>query len=162
MTRTPQRVALVTGGGRGLGLGIAEQLAADGFALAIHGRRPLQAVAASLERLQGLGTTVSYCQADIADRDDRQQLMDQIGESYGRLDVLVNNFVVGQAGAVPAERADILYASEASFDRLIDNSLKGPYFLTQLVANWMIKQRQADSHFAGVLVNVARPMPTWR
>lgn len=150
MTTTTKRVALITGGTRGLGLGIAERLADDGFALAINGRREPQDVAAVVERLQGLGTEVIYCQADVADATDRQQMVEQIRDSFGRLDVLVNN-----AGVAPNQRADVLEASEESFDRLITINLKGPYFLTQLVANWMVEQRQADSKFAGVIVNVS-------
>ncbi len=150
MPSQKKRVALITGGTRGLGLGIAEQLAADGFALAINGRRPHEDIAPVVERLQGLGTEVIYCQADVANADSRQQMVDQIRQSFGRLDVLVNN-----AGVAPNERADILEATEASFDRLMEINLKGPYFLTQLVANWMVEQREADKDFAGTIVNIS-------
>ncbi len=156
MKKTTKRVALITGGTRGLGLAIAEQLAADGFALAINGRRDPADVAGVVKQLQGQGTEVLYCQADVADADSRQQMIDEIRQSFGRLDVLVNN-----AGVAPNERADILEASEASFDRLIGINLKGPYFLTQLVANWMVEQRQADSAAlnrssgAGTIVNIS-------
>jgi len=149
-TSTSNRVALITGGTRGLGLGVAEKLAHDGFALAINGRRPLKDIVSVVERLQGLGAEVIYCQADVADADDRQQMVDQIRESFGRLDVLVNN-----AGVAPDQRADILEATEESFDRLIEINLKGPYFLTQLVANWMVEQHQTDDNFAGTIVNIS-------
>ncbi len=144
------RVALITGGSRGLGLAIAEQLAADGFALAINGRRKLDEVAPVIEQLEGLGADVIYCQADVADRGNRQEMVAQIHEEFGRLDVLVNN-----AGVAPSERADILDASEASFERLISINLQGPYFLTQLVAKWMIEQQGSDEQFAGVIVNIS-------
>jgi NAD(P)-dependent dehydrogenase (short-subunit alcohol dehydrogenase family) len=62
---------------------------------------------------------------------------------------------VNNAGVAPSERADILDASEQSFDRLMQINLKGPYFLTQQVARWMIQQRQADEKFKGVVVNVS-------
>lgn len=156
MKKTNKRVALITGGTRGLGLAIAEQLAADGFALAINGRRDSADVAGVVKQLQGQGTVVLYCQADVADADSRQQMINQIRQSFGRLDVLVNN-----AGVAPNERADILEASEESFDRLIGINLKGPYFLTQLVANWMVEQREADSatlnrsSWAGTIVNIS-------
>ena len=140
MTTTPKRVALITGGSRGLGLGIAEQLASAGFALAINGRRAAEDVEAVVEQLQRLGTEVIYCRADVADTADRLAMVDQIRDCYGRLDVLVNN-----AGVAPNQRADILEATEESFERLIAINLQGPYFLTQLVANWMIQQRQADA-----------------
>jgi len=150
MISRPKRVALVTGGSRALGLGIAEQLAAGGFALAINGRRNAADVASAVEQLQSQGTEVIYCQADVADAADRQRMVDQIRGSFGRLDVLVNN-----VGAAPTERADLLDATEASFERLININLKGPYFLTQLVANWMVDQWRADSGFTGAIVNVS-------
>ena len=149
MTPPPKRVALITGGTRGLGLGIAEQLAADGFALAINGRREAIDVADVVAKLSST-TEVIYCQADVANADSRQQMVDQIRQSYGRLDVLVNN-----AGVAPTDRADILEANEASFDRLIEINLKGPYFLTQLVANWLVEQREVDKGFAGTIVNIS-------
>ncbi len=150
MAPQKKRVALITGGTRGLGLGIAEQLATAGFALAINGRRPAKDIAPVVESLQALGTEVIYCQADVAEADSRQQMVDKIRESFGRLDVLVNN-----AGVAPTDRADILEATEASFDRLIEINLKGPYFLTQLVAKWMVEQRQANEDFAGTIVNIS-------
>jgi 3-oxoacyl-[acyl-carrier protein] reductase len=73
-----------------------------------------------------------------------------VRKKFGRLDVLVNN-----AGVAPTVRADILEASEESFDRLISINLKGPYFLTQLAARWMVDQRQADAAFQGVIVNIS-------
>ena len=150
MTTSPKRVALITGGSRGLGFAIAQQLASAGFALAINGRRQPADVAAVVERLQALGTEAIYCQADVADGDSRQQLVDQVRQTFGRLDVLVNN-----AGVAPSERADVLEATEESFDRLVGINLKGPYFLTQLVANWMVEQRQTNGDFSGVIVNIS-------
>jgi NAD(P)-dependent dehydrogenase (short-subunit alcohol dehydrogenase family) len=80
------------------------------------------------------------CQADIANNKDRERLIEFVREKFGRLDLLVNN-----AGVAPDVRADILEASEASFDRLMNINVKGPYFLTQLVANWMIEQRKTGA-----------------
>ncbi|NOZ39842.1 MAG: 3-ketoacyl-ACP reductase [Planctomycetes bacterium] len=150
MPPVSKRVALVTGSTRGLGLAIAEQLAADGFALAINGRRPPDDIAPVIERLQASGAKVLYFQADVTDACSRREMIDEIRQLFGRLDVLVNN-----AGVAPNERADILEASEESFDRLIGINLKGPYFLTQLVANWMIEQRKADNDFSGTIVNIS-------
>ena len=150
MATSKQRVALITGGSRGLGLGIAEQLAADGFNLTINGRRPEEDVADVLEGLRNQGVEVEYVQADVADGASRQEMITAIRERFGRLDVLVNN-----AGVAPNERADVLEATEESFDRLISINLKGPYFLTQLVAKWMVEQRETVEGFAGVIVNVS-------
>ena len=145
-----QKVALVTGGSRGIGLGIARRLAEAGFALAINGRRDEAEVKSSLAALRNQGTEVHYCQGDVADAKSRQAIVDAVRQKYGRLDVLVNN-----AGVAPEVREDILDASEESFDRLLNINLKGPYFLTQLAARWMVQQKKAVESFAGVIVNVS-------
>jgi NAD(P)-dependent dehydrogenase (short-subunit alcohol dehydrogenase family) len=150
MASTIKKVALVTGGTRGIGLGIARQLAQDGFDLAVNGRREKADVATALDELGKLGAKVLYCQADIADADGREQIVEQIRTGFDRLDVLVNN-----AGVAPDVRSDLLDATEESFDRLIAINLRGPYFLTQRVAHWMVEQRQADANFIGVIVNVS-------
>jgi 3-oxoacyl-[acyl-carrier protein] reductase len=150
MASSEKRVALVTGGARGIGLGIARRLAADGFNLAVNGRRDEADVGDALAELRTAGAEVLYCQADVADAERRQKMVGAIRSKFGRLDVLVNN-----AGVAPELRADLMDATEESFDRLIGINLKGPYFLTQLVARWMAEQRQADNAFAGVVVNVS-------
>jgi 3-oxoacyl-[acyl-carrier protein] reductase len=145
-----KRVALVTGGGRGIGRGIAECLAESGFDLAINGVRDESQVADTLAALRTRGVEVVYCQGNVAETADRQAILDGVRKKFGRLDVLVNN-----AGVAPTVRADILEASEESVDRLISINLKGPYFLTQLAARWMVDQRQADAAFQGVIVNIS-------
>jgi 3-oxoacyl-[acyl-carrier protein] reductase len=145
-----KKVALVTGGTRGIGLGISQQLVRDGFNLAINGRRAEADVAGTLDEIKKFGAEVIYCQADVASGADRAQMVDAIRQRFGRLDVLVNN-----AGVAPDVRADLLDATEESFDRLISINLRGPYFLTQLVAKWMVEQRGSDASFAGVVVNVS-------
>jgi NAD(P)-dependent dehydrogenase (short-subunit alcohol dehydrogenase family) len=150
MASKSKRVALVTGGSRGIGLGIATVVAENGFDLAINGVRPEPEVQDALTSLQRLGAQVSYCRGDVASAEDRQQIIKCVREQLGRLDVLVNN-----AGVPASPRADILDASEESFDRVIGINLKGPYFLTQLAARWMIEQKQADTTFAGVVVNIS-------
>jgi len=64
--------------------------------------------------------------------------------------VLVNN-----AGVAPAERRDLLEATEESFDRVVGINLRGPYFLTQAAARWMIEQKRVRPSFAGCVVNVS-------
>src|SRR5262249_25943597 len=83
----------------------------------------------------GHGIRAETCQADVAQASDRQRLIDFTKDRLGRLDLLVNN-----AGVAPHVRTDILEAGEESFDRLIQINVKGPYFLTQLAARWMIEQ----------------------
>ncbi len=149
-SKNARRVALITGGTRGIGFGISERLAADGFDLAVNGRREESEIAQTLDRLRAHGVRVLYCRADVADAPGRERMIAEIRDCYGRLNVLVNN-----AGVAPAERADILESGEASFDRLISINLKGPYFLTQLAANWMADQYKADSGFTGAIINVS-------
>jgi NAD(P)-dependent dehydrogenase (short-subunit alcohol dehydrogenase family) len=144
------RVALVTGGSRGIGLGIARCLAREHWDLAICGVRAAAEVEASFEDLRAGGVGVLYCQADVADREDRERLLDAVRRHYGRLHLLVNN-----AGVAPLERKDILEATEASYERVMKTNLQGPYFLTQAVANWMIEQRREAPDFAGCIVNVS-------
>ena len=150
MAKTSKRVALITGGSRGIGLGIAESLADSGFDLAINGVREENQVADALAGLNKRGTTVHYCQGDVASASDRQAIVDAVRERFARLDVLVNN-----AGVAVAARVDLLEATEESYDRVMGINLKGPYFLTQLAARWMIEQRTADATFNGVIVNIS-------
>jgi NAD(P)-dependent dehydrogenase (short-subunit alcohol dehydrogenase family) len=151
MTDTKQNkpIALVTGGSRGIGLGIATRLGASGFDVAINGRRSESDVADAITQIEATGAQAHYLQADIATAEARQALLDQLHQRLGRLDVLVNN-----AGVSPTERKDLLEASEESFDRLMDINLKGPHFLTQAVANWMIDQRQHLADFKGCIINI--------
>src|SRR5262249_44019287 len=124
LANNSKRVALVTGGSRGIGLGIANALADNGFDLAINGVREEAEIADTLTTLRKRGAAVRYCRGDVSTASDRQQIVASAREQFGRLDVLVNN-----AGVPATPRADILDASEESFDRVIDINLKGPYFL---------------------------------
>jgi NAD(P)-dependent dehydrogenase (short-subunit alcohol dehydrogenase family) len=147
---TQARVALVTGGTRGIGLGIAEHLARERFDLAVCGRREEGAAAGALESLRRHGTDVFYSRCDVADRAAREALVQAVRAQFGRLHVLVNN-----AGIAPPERRDLLEASEESFEKVLRTNLQGPYFLTQSVARWMIEQKRADPAFRGSVVNVS-------
>jgi NAD(P)-dependent dehydrogenase (short-subunit alcohol dehydrogenase family) len=143
-----RRVALVTGGTRGIGLGVARALAAEGFDLALGGLREEAQVAGVLAELRAAGGEVRYVQADIASREDRARLVASVRAAFGRLNLLVNN-----AGVAPAVRADLLETGEDSFDRLLGINLKGPYFLTQAVARWMSEQKQ-QAGYQGAIVFV--------
>jgi len=146
---TSRKVVLITGGSRGIGLGVAKELAAGGFHVVINGRREPREVAPALAELSAVGVEAIYCQADIGELADHARMLEQIRERFGRLDVLVNN-----AGVAPLVRADLLDATPESFDRLITINLRGPYFLTQAVAKWMIEQKQNDAAFRGCIVTV--------
>src|ERR1700722_1470815 len=147
------KVALVTGGTRGIGLGIALKLAQAGFTLAISGRRAPAEVEPVLEQLRKYSKRSIYVRADVASAADRLWLLGDVGEQLGRLDILVNN-----AGIAPRTRADVLEASEESFDELMATNLRGPYFLTQAVAAWMIRppaKQQSIINISSVSATVA-------
>jgi NAD(P)-dependent dehydrogenase (short-subunit alcohol dehydrogenase family) len=134
-------VALITGASRGIGRGIALELAKLGWDMVINyasnSEAARQTVSDSISASHTAGRTVRAepCRADIGDEDERRKLIEFTKTSFGRLDMLVNN-----AGVAPDTRADILDASEESFDRLVNINVKGPYFLTQLAARWIIEQ----------------------
>ncbi|MDA0196155.1 MAG: 3-ketoacyl-ACP reductase [Bacteroidetes bacterium] len=144
-----KKVALVTGGSRGIGFGIAKHLAMTGFDLAINGVRKADKVTNELDELREFGVDIIYCQGDIASENDRQSIVSEVRGHFRKLNVLVNN-----AGIAPPERNDILKATESSFDKVISTNLKGTYFLTQAVANWMVEQKSADKEFQASIVNV--------
>jgi len=133
-------VALVTGASRGIGRGIALELAKIGFDLVINYATNVRAAqqtatdCVTLAAQEQREIRAEICQADIASSNDRRKLIEFTKDKFGRLDLLVNN-----AGVAPEVRADVLEASEESFDRLININVKGPYFLTQLAAKWMIE-----------------------
>jgi 3-oxoacyl-[acyl-carrier protein] reductase len=145
-----KQVALITGGTRGIGFGVAQALAREGFNLAVCGLRDEGAVAEPLKMLRSLGADVLYSICDVAQRDARDKMISAIRQRFGRLDVLVNN-----AGIAPKERRDILDATEESFEHVLRTNLQGPYFLTQAVAKWMVEEKKGDAAFAGCVVNVS-------
>ncbi|WP_154792795.1 3-ketoacyl-ACP reductase [Occultella kanbiaonis] len=142
------KVALVTGGNRGIGLGITKELLGEGYAVAILATReePTELIA----ELSELGE-VSYVRGSVAELADHRRYVDAALERWGRIDLLVNN-----AGVAPAERNDLLVATPESFDRVLEINLRGPYFLTQLVANAMIERRaQNPDGVVGTIINVS-------
>src|ERR1700735_1019587 len=148
-----EKVALGNGGTRGIGLGIALQLAEAGFTLAISGRRSPQQVQPALDEIRQHSNRSIYVQADVSSAADRLWLLADVGDRLGRLDVLVTN-----AGIAPRVRADLLDAGEESFDEIIATNLRGPYFLTQSVANWMIQHPapfRSIIHISSVSATVA-------
>lgn len=144
------KTALITGGSRGIGLGIAVELAKARFNLVINGVRNQATVQPVLEGLKAFGVTVAYAQGDVSKKEDRTKLLKKALTEFGSLNVLVNN-----AGIAPKERKDILVASEESFEYVMDINLKGPYFLTQLFANHMVDQKKENTDFECCIINVS-------
>jgi 3-oxoacyl-[acyl-carrier protein] reductase len=139
--RRMNKVALVTGASRGIGRGIAIELARIGWDLTLNYVSNISAAEetarACVEEAGAAGkqTRCELAQADVSFAADREKLIASTREQHGRLDLLVNN-----AGVAPLVRADLLDSSEESFDRLMGINVKGPFFLTQLAARWMIEQ----------------------
>jgi 3-oxoacyl-[acyl-carrier protein] reductase len=131
-------VSLVTGAGRGIGRGIAVELAKLGHALVVNYAGNAGAAEECLRLVREAGGDGITARADVSVSADRERLVQETLGAYGRIDLLVNN-----AGVAPSVRADLLEAGEESFDRLININLKGPYFLTQIVARRMIEQVQS-------------------
>lgn len=129
------RVALVTGASRGIGRGIALALAAKGWSLVVNYRGNRSAADETALLLRAAGADPLLVQADIALAGDRRRLVDETVAHFGAIDLLVNN-----AGMAPRQRVDILQMVEASYDEVMEVNLRGPFFLTQLVANVMIAQ----------------------
>lgn len=144
------KVALITGGSRGIGLGIAYALAGEGYNLAINGVRPESDVKDILDELRGLGVGVIYARANIGNQGDRSVLLNQVLTSFSHINVLVNN-----AGVAPLERVDLLNMTEESYDRVMNINLKGALFLTQQVALHMINRIKIYSEFRGCVINVS-------
>ena len=146
-------VALVTGASRGLGRGIAIELAKAGWSVGINYAGNRAAAEECVELCRQVATDPAQrfvpLQGDISKGEERQGLVDACLRELGRIDSLVNN-----AGVAPSVRADIVEASEESFDRLISINTKGPYFLTQAVArHWLTaKPTPAARHFSIVFV----------
>lgn len=128
------KVALVTGGSRGIGRGICVALGAKGWTVIVNYRGNAEAADECVMLVQDAGGQAQAVQANISSRDDRAKMLEQILVGYGRIDLLVNN-----AGMAPRVRMDILETTEESYDEVMAVNLKGPYFLTQAVARNMIE-----------------------
>lgn len=138
-----RQTAIVTGGSRGIGRAIALALGKEGFNVVVNYNKAAGAAEEVKAEIEKSGSKALIVQADISSRDDRKKLVAETLSAFGQIDLLVNN-----AGVAPDVRADVLEATEESFDRLININLKGPYFLTQLVANTMVPRK------AGKIINI--------
>lgn len=146
MPSTP--VVLVTGASRGLGRGIALQLAKQGCSVAINYATNQNAAQATLDECRTVaqmpGQRFHLVQANVGQKADRSRLVNDCLQELGRIDALVNN-----AGMAPRQRADITEASEESFEEMVRTNLQGPYFLTQAVARYWLTERPTPALESG-------------
>lgn len=141
MTRLNGKVAIVTGGGSGIGRAIVLAFAREGAKVAVLGRRrdPLARIVSQLSASGGQGTAI-VC--DVSETQAVRQAVDQVEAQFGRVDVLVNN-----AGMLSVSTVETI--SEPDWDRLIDTNLKGPFLMSRSVLPAFRRAR------GGVIVNVA-------
>lgn len=145
-----QKVALVTGGSRGIGRAICLEVAKAGHAVLINFNENLGAAEETREAVEKIGVPVDICQADVSAKAHRDLLVEYAMDRFGRIDLLVNS-----AGIAPKVRKDILETEEASFDRVMNTNLRAPYFLTGRVAKEMIALINAKAIDAASIVNIS-------
>lgn len=148
MIRNP--VALVTGGSRGIGRGICLELAKSGYAVLVNYNTNLDAAETTRAEIEKLGGTAELCPADVAFPSHRESLLDFTMETFGRIDLLVNN-----AGVAPPKRLDILETTESNYDEVMATNLKGPFFLTQKVAQIMIDMLEDKKIKRASIINIS-------
>jgi NAD(P)-dependent dehydrogenase (short-subunit alcohol dehydrogenase family) len=139
-----KKSAIITGGSRGIGKAIALELAQMDFNITVNyfdfkeGNPDDTDAKETKEQIESVGVDCELLRGDVSSTKDRKDLLEFVKSKFGRCDMLINN-----AGVAPSKRADILEAREESYDRVMKINLKGPYFLTQIVANWMIQQKKS-------------------
>lgn len=144
-----KKVAIVTGSSRGIGRGIALSLAERGWQIVVNYRSNSAAAEEVQKAVEAAGGGALLVQADMASRDDLERLVEAALSEYGRIDLLVNN-----AGVGPRQRVDMLQVGEESYNEVMDINLKGPFFLTQRVANEMISLVQSGVVRDPKIVNI--------
>lgn len=150
MSDTNKPAALVTGGSRGIGRGICIALAKAGWRVGINYAGNAAAAQETRELVAQVGGSGEPVQGDVANTAQRKYLVDFMRERFGRMDALINN-----AGVAPEKREDLLEAGETGYDRVMSINLKGPYFLSQLAARYMIEQIKAGTIQNGFIVNIS-------
>jgi NAD(P)-dependent dehydrogenase (short-subunit alcohol dehydrogenase family) len=145
-----EQVAIVTGSSRGIGRGIALSLAERGWRIVVNYRGNRAAAEETQKAVETVGGNALLVQADMASQSDLNKLVDITLSDFGRIDLLVNN-----AGVGPRQRVDMLQVSETSYDEVMQINLKGPFFLTQRVANEMIALMEKSLIRESKIINIS-------
>lgn len=144
-----ERSALITGGSRGIGFGIARALAHAGYDLAINGVRHESEVQESLQTLKNYKVDVIYCQGNLGNSDDRNRIIEKAFSHFKVINVLVNN-----AGVAPKVRNNLLDLTEEAYDYLMEINLKGTFFFTQQVAKKMIAEKNRNMNYEASVITI--------
>ncbi|MFW2340975.1 MAG: 3-oxoacyl-[acyl-carrier-protein] reductase [Acidimicrobiia bacterium] len=128
------RVALVTGGSRGIGRAVAVRLAADGHRVVVNFSSSPEAAASVVEEIRSAGGEAVAVAADVSDADAVANLMGQVGEEFGPVEILVNNAGVTRDGLLARMGSD-------DWDRVMEVNLKSVYLCTKAVLRGMLKNR---------------------
>ena len=144
------KTALVTGGVRGIGFGISQALARDGWQLAVCGTKEPGDVADQVAELETHKIIVRYYRCNVAEHSDREQMVEHIRRDFGAVNLLVNN-----AGVGARVRADMFDMTEENYEWLMKINLTGPFFLTQAVTKLMAEQKSKNADFSGCVINVS-------
>lgn len=136
------KIAVVTGGGRGIGQAIAFAFAKAGAKVVITSRKA-QDLEATAAEIKAFGGEAFPLPAHLGKAEEIKKMINTVMEKFGRIDILVNN-----AGASPA-MGSVLECDERLWDKLMDINLKGAYFISQAAANIMVKQS------GGKIINIA-------
>ncbi|CAG5070760.1 3-oxoacyl-[acyl-carrier-protein] reductase FabG [Dyadobacter sp. CECT 9623] len=144
-----KKTALITGGSRGIGFGIAKALAKEGYNLAINGVRDEDSVTEALDELRSLGAEAVYCQGSIASAADREEIIEKAYSVLGEINILVNN-----AGIAPRVRLDILETTIENYEEVMTTNLQGPFFFTQAIAKRMAHTKQNNHAFEATIIFV--------
>jgi len=155
MIENKNKVALITGSTHGIGMAIALELAKIGYSVVLNGASTNDISEDYLNKLReifkhDLEQKYLYVQADVSLSADRERLLQAVKSKFQRIDVLVNN-----AGVAPKKRMDILETTEESYDWVMSVNLKGPFFLSQAVANWMIKLKTKVQYYEPYIINIS-------
>jgi 3-oxoacyl-[acyl-carrier protein] reductase len=139
------KVALVTGGNRGIGRAVAEALARDGAAVAVAAGQDLAGAEEVVAGLRSTGARAIALQADVSDAAQAERLVASTVEELGRLDILVNNAGLTRDGL-------IVRMDEAEWDAVLDVNLKGAFLCTKAALKRMMRQK------SGCIVNITSVM----
>jgi NAD(P)-dependent dehydrogenase (short-subunit alcohol dehydrogenase family) len=145
-----QATALITGASRGIGRAIALEMAGQGYAIAVNYLRSRESADEVVQQISAAGGHALAVQGDVGVREDRDAIVDQTLDQFGRVDLLVNN-----AGITSPGRKDLLEATEDNWDLVFDTNLKGAFFLAQRAAREMVSLISAGSITRGTIVNVS-------